>query len=198
VFADLIALPLLLIYRKYYGGRTTLVLLATFWAVMSAAGLVVEGLFSALRIVPTSRPEVIAGAGIRWNYTSVLNVVFLAVFAAMYWLYRNRSRFGGGDALALDPVCGMQVEKAHAPATAVHHGTRYWFCSDHCRERFEGDPDRFAGQARREPAGSHVDPICGMTVDPAHAGATRERDGVTVYFCCAGCAETFDRQAAAT
>src|SRR5204862_393933 len=46
LFADLITLPLLLIYRKYYGGRLTLRLLAWFWVVMAAAGLLVEGLFS--------------------------------------------------------------------------------------------------------------------------------------------------------
>src|SRR5581483_7218492 len=45
IFADLIALPLVLIYRKYYGNRLTLRLVALFWAVMSAAGLVVEGIF---------------------------------------------------------------------------------------------------------------------------------------------------------
>ena len=42
--------------------------------------------------------------------------MFLGVFARLYWLYRNRERFGGGDGYAIDPICGMQVEKANAPA----------------------------------------------------------------------------------
>jgi hypothetical protein len=55
--ADLITLPLLLIYRKYYGGRLTLRLLATFWLVMSSAGLATRYLFQALGAIPTTRPH---------------------------------------------------------------------------------------------------------------------------------------------
>src|SRR5438093_10998100 len=80
IFADLIALPLVLIYRKYYGTALTARLLFTFWAVMSAAGLVVEGLFSGLGLVPKSRPEQIVHTGFQWNYTTFLNIVFLVVF----------------------------------------------------------------------------------------------------------------------
>src|SRR5438874_4128073 len=52
VFADLITLPLLLIYRKYYGGALTLRLLAWFWAVMAVAGLLTEGIFAVIGLVP--------------------------------------------------------------------------------------------------------------------------------------------------
>ena len=144
VFADLITLPLLLIYRKYYGTRFTLRLLAVFWVVMSGAGLAVEYLFAALGWVPETRPVMPAMSGIGWNYTSWLNLAALAVFAVLYWLYRNRERFGGGVGYATDPVCGMQVETANAPATATHHGRRYHFCSDHCAQRFRADPDAHA------------------------------------------------------
>jgi YHS domain-containing protein/uncharacterized membrane protein YraQ (UPF0718 family) len=138
VFADLITLPLLLIYRKYYGGRLTLRLLAVFWAVMSAAGLAVEGLFTPLGLVPTSRPQLVVTEGVSFNATTVLNIIALLGFAVLYWLYRNRERFGGGTGYAKDPVCGMQVDKTAAPATAVHNGQRHYFCSDRCRERFAG------------------------------------------------------------
>ena len=70
------------------------------------------------------------------NYTTVLDFVALAAFAAIYWLYRNRARLGGGSGYASDPVCGMQVEITHAPATAHHEGVTYYFCSDHCAHRF--------------------------------------------------------------
>ncbi|MHB8468132.1 MAG: permease [Acidimicrobiales bacterium] len=143
VFADLITLPLLLIYRKYYGWRLTLRLLAWFWAVMAIAGLIVEALFSGAGLVPTHRSATIAPTHFSWDYTSVLNIVFLGLFATLFWLYRNRARLGGGAGLALDPVCGMQVRTADAPASAIHHGQRYWFCSDRCRERFEADPARY-------------------------------------------------------
>jgi YHS domain-containing protein len=63
--------------------------------------------------------------------------VFLALFGLLYWTYRNRERLGGGNGYALDPVCGMQVQRAHAPASLVHDGHVVHFCSDRCLHRFE-------------------------------------------------------------
>ena len=136
IFADLIALPIVLIYRKYYGGRLALRLFVTFYAVMAAAGLIVEGIFALVGGIPKDRPERIVTTHFEWNYTTFLNIVFVAVFAGLYWLHRNRERLGGGIGYATDPVCGMQVECANAPAHATYDGTTYWFCSDRCGERF--------------------------------------------------------------
>ncbi|HVC66996.1 MAG TPA: permease, partial [Acidimicrobiales bacterium] len=219
IFADLIAFPLLLIYRRYYGTRMTLRMLTLFWAVMSTAGLLTEGIFWALGAIPTTRPSTVAPAHFEWNYTTYLNIAFLALFGLLYWVYRNRERLGGGSGYALDPVCGMQVQTANAPASVPHDGHTVYFCSDHCRRRFEADPDRYArttpsvpagvhdhlamasggpgpsmpGAAAVDPHGSavHVDPVCGMTVDPEHAGAHLVHDGADVWFCCQGCADTF-------
>jgi uncharacterized membrane protein YraQ (UPF0718 family) len=132
IFADLIAFPLLLIYRKYYGTRVMLRLFFTFWAVMAAAGLAVEGIFTAFGIVPTERPAAIVPEHFSWNYTTILNIVFLAVFGVLVWLAHSRS----SERLAEDPVCGMQVDKATAPAHMIYEGLDVWFCSDHCRDRF--------------------------------------------------------------
>jgi uncharacterized protein len=149
IFADLIALPLVLIYRKYYGTRLTLRLFFWFWAVMSAAGLITEGIFWAFGAIPTSRPETIVTTDFEWNYTTFLNIVFLGLLGVLYVLYRNRERLGGGTGYAFDAVCGMQVRTIDAPARAHEHGRTYFFCSDHCRERFEADPT---------PAAQHHDP----------------------------------------
>lgn len=137
IFADLIALPLLFIYRRYYGGRLALKLLLTFWVVMSAAGLAVEYLFLGIGIVPTERPAAVVPTEFSWNYTTFLNIVFLLVLTGMWWLVRNRERFGGGSDYATDPVCGMQVEIANAAARSERDGQVVYFCSDHCRHRFE-------------------------------------------------------------
>ncbi len=133
IFADLIALPLVLIYRKYYGTRLALRLFVTFYAVMAAAGLAVEGLFALFGGVPGARPDTIVETRFEWNYTTVLDIVFIAVFGLLLWLSRNRERLGGGQAYAIDPVCGMQVEIAHAPARRGEHV----FCSDRCAARFD-------------------------------------------------------------
>jgi uncharacterized membrane protein YraQ (UPF0718 family)/YHS domain-containing protein len=141
VFADLITLPLLLIYRRYYGGRLTLKLLALFWTVMSAAGLATQYLFRAFSIVPTTHPAVVAPTSFHWNYTTYLNVVFLVVLVGLWWLARNQERLGGGSGYAIDPVCGMQVEIANAAAQATVDGHTHYFCSDHCRHRFAAEAE---------------------------------------------------------
>jgi len=138
VFADLITLPLLVIYRKYFGAAITLRILAAFWATMSIAGLVVEYLFKALSIPEPARPTLVVHTGFSWNYTSMLNIVALVGFAVLYRLYRSRDTTGP-QRYAKDPVCGMQVEIEHAPATRTRDGVSFYFCSDHCAHRFDID-----------------------------------------------------------
>ena len=194
IFADLIALPLVVIYRKYYGRRLALRLFLTFYVVMATAGLIVEGLFTLAGLVPTERPETIVETHFQWNYTTFLNIAFLGVFAVLYWLHRNRARLGGGQGYAIDPVCGMQVQTANAPAHTAFEGRPFWFCSDRCRERFDTEPARFAAKQRQpEPIADHpVDPVCGMTVDPETAAPHRTYDGRDFWFCGDGCAAAFD------
>ncbi len=143
IFADLIALPLVLIYRKFYGGRLALRMLAVFWGVMAAAGLVTELIFSAAGLIPATRPAEIVPERLTWNYTTILNIIFLVVFGLLFYLYRSRGKLGGGNGYAIDPVCGMQVEKSGAPARTATADGSYWFCSDRCCERFESNPARF-------------------------------------------------------
>jgi uncharacterized membrane protein YraQ (UPF0718 family) len=79
IFADLIVLPILNIYRKYYGPKMSLFLLGTFYLTMAAAGLLVDLLFEALGLVPEARNAKVVEASITLNYTSVLNLLFLAL-----------------------------------------------------------------------------------------------------------------------
>jgi uncharacterized membrane protein YraQ (UPF0718 family)/YHS domain-containing protein len=154
IFADLITFPLLLVYRRYYGTRLTLRMLVVFWGVMSTAGLITEGIFKAAGLVPATRPVQVAPAHFSWNYTTYLNIVFLVLLGFIYWAYRNREGLGGGESYGLDPVCGMQVERANSPASALHRGERMNFCSDRCRERFEADPGHFVTEVAAAPRGS--------------------------------------------
>jgi uncharacterized membrane protein YraQ (UPF0718 family) len=87
IFADLIVLPILNIYRKYYGGRMSLFLLATFYVAMAAAGLIVELLFRLVGLIPEERHAKVVEASIQLNYTTVLNVVFLALAAVLVWRF---------------------------------------------------------------------------------------------------------------
>jgi uncharacterized protein len=77
LFADLIVLPILDIYRKYYGLKVSVFLLGVFYASMAAAALAIEFIFSALHLIPEHRSAPIIEKSIRWNYTTILNIIFL-------------------------------------------------------------------------------------------------------------------------
>jgi uncharacterized membrane protein YraQ (UPF0718 family) len=87
IFADLIVLPILDIYRKYYGGQVALYILGTFYVTMAVAGYAVELLFAGLGIVPTQRDIAVFTEGPSLNYTSVLNIVFLILAAVLVWRF---------------------------------------------------------------------------------------------------------------
>jgi uncharacterized membrane protein YraQ (UPF0718 family) len=88
IFADLIIVPLLVIYAKYYGARMAWFLFGTFYATMAAAGYVIELVFAPLGLVPAGRRHAHVGdAGISWNYTTVLNIVFLMVGVVLFWRF---------------------------------------------------------------------------------------------------------------
>jgi uncharacterized membrane protein YraQ (UPF0718 family) len=93
VFADLLILPILDIYRRYYGWRMAGFILVTFYAAMAGAGLVVEFLFQGLGIERTARNAKVEMATVTWNYTTFLNIAMLFVAAALTWRY---FRHGGG------------------------------------------------------------------------------------------------------
>ncbi|MFG3283362.1 permease [Streptomyces sp. NPDC048111] len=98
LFADLLILPILNIYRKYYGARTALFLLGTFYAAMVLAGYVVEFVFSGLGLVPDSGAAALPQGGVSWNYTTWLNIVFLLLGAVLVLRFL---RTGGKDMLAM-------------------------------------------------------------------------------------------------
>ncbi|MEV7923677.1 permease [Kitasatospora sp. NPDC088779] len=107
IFADLLILPILNIYRKYYGRRTALFLLGTFYVAMVVAGYTVEFLFGALGLVPDRREAEIPMAGIEWNYTTWLNIAFLLLAAALLARFlrtggRAMLRMMGGEPAAGD------------------------------------------------------------------------------------------------
>jgi uncharacterized protein len=130
LFADLIVLPIIAIYRKYYGPRFAWRITALMFVTMVVAALIVDGIFSLLGWVPTgprpSRAHVFAS--IELDYKFWLNLAATIVFAALTWLTLRRG--------AVDPVCGMRVDRAVAVVRRTPSGTRY-FCSEHCAASFD-------------------------------------------------------------
>ncbi|MDQ6775954.1 MAG: permease [Actinomycetota bacterium] len=87
IFADLIILPILDIYRRYYGRRVALFILGTFYLAMAAAGLIVDVIFRPLGLERTVRNAKVVQANVQLDYTTVLNVVFLALAAVLVWRF---------------------------------------------------------------------------------------------------------------
>jgi uncharacterized membrane protein YraQ (UPF0718 family) len=104
LFADLIVLPILDIYRKYYGARVTVLLFALFFTAMAGAGYFVEFMFGALGLVPASRRLQIFRGGVSWDHTTVLNIVALALSAVLIGRFL---RTGGPEMLRMMAVEGV-------------------------------------------------------------------------------------------
>jgi YHS domain-containing protein/uncharacterized membrane protein YraQ (UPF0718 family) len=138
IFADLIIVPIVNAYRKYYGGRVAALLTGVMFGAMVIAALVVDGLFSLLGLVPTHRPSIqsITERPVTWNYTSVLDIVFALVFVALIALTLRRG--------TKDPVCGMTVDRHAGGPASTYRGKTYSFCGAHCKHTFDHDPEAYA------------------------------------------------------
>ncbi len=98
IFADLIILPILVIYKKYYGTKMMLFILATFYVTMVTAGYAVELIFGAAGLIPTTRNATVLNPTISWNYTTYLNMVFIVAGLVLVWRF---FRTGGGMMLKM-------------------------------------------------------------------------------------------------
>ena len=133
IFADLIVLPIIAIYRKYYGWPFALRMTALMFVTMAAAALIVDGLFSLLGLVPTVRPtRADIFQTIQLDYKLALNAIALAVFVALFALTMRRG--------ATDPVCHMTVDRARSRSVTVD-GTTHYFCSERCLDTFQARRD---------------------------------------------------------
>jgi uncharacterized protein len=130
LFADLIVIPIVLIYRKYYGTRFTVRITTLMFLTMVIAALIVDGIFSALGLIPTGPRPTRAGifGSIQLDYKLALNLLGFVIFAAMFWLTARRG--------ATDPVCGMKVDREKALTREIA-GRRLYFCSEQCLHEYE-------------------------------------------------------------
>src|SRR3989441_2133444 len=157
IFADLIILPILNIYRKYYGGRMSLYLLAVSYAAMALAVFLVGGAFQLLGLVPTNHHVAVFETRPAWNYTTFLDIASLVLMAVLAWRFvttggiamlRAHSRRPDSTATVVrDPVCGMSVDPATSREKVDYMGATYYFCSAGCRSAFEKDPVRYTAQS---------------------------------------------------
>ena len=120
IYADLLILPILNIYRKYYGVKMMLVLLVTFYVSMVCAGYLVELLFGAASLIPTERNAMVMHTGISWNYTTWLNISFLGLAAVLVVRFVRTGgllmlrMMGGSPDRGHDHVCGPETGENHS------------------------------------------------------------------------------------
>jgi YHS domain-containing protein len=140
LFADLIVLPIVVAYRKYYGTRFALRITALMFVAMVLTALIIDGSFSALGLIPSGARPTRADifGSVRVDYKLFLDIAGLAVFAALFALTMRRG--------VSDPVCGMTVDRAKAFHTEIG-ATSHFFCSERCRSDFEANPERYASAA---------------------------------------------------
>ncbi|HXB16214.1 MAG TPA: permease [Solirubrobacteraceae bacterium] len=143
LFADLIVLPIVLAYRKYYGWPFTVRIVALMFVTMVMAALALDAVFGGLGLIPggprPSRSEVFGSVAV--DYKLFLNLLGVAIFASLFWMTRRRG--------VRDPVCGMHVDRAKA--LRLEHGAEtLHFCSEHCLQAF----GRQAGDGERATAGA--------------------------------------------
>ena len=152
LFADLIVIPIVLIYRKYYGGSFTVRIVALMFVSMIIAALAVDALFSGLGVIPHVRPaRSDIFSSVKLDYKFVLNVLATALFAALFALTMRRG--------ATDPVCGMRVDRHKALRSETPQGTAF-FCSEQCRDAYETAARQDASRERAPaPFGAHANSL---------------------------------------
>ncbi len=129
IFADLIVLPIILIYRKYYGGAFALRIVALMFVTMVIAALLVDLLFDGLGLIPQSRPtrsEVFGSVSV--DYKLFANLSATGVFVVLLAMTRRRG--------ARDPVCGMRVDRGKAIRMEAG-GRKLYFCGEGCARTFQ-------------------------------------------------------------
>jgi uncharacterized membrane protein YraQ (UPF0718 family)/YHS domain-containing protein len=135
IFADLIVLPIIQIYRKYYGNAYALRIVALMFVTMVIAALIVDGLFSGAGLIPHIRPtRADIFSPIKVDYKLFTNIVGVAVFVTLIGLTVHRG--------TTDPVCGMKVDRAKAVRTDFADQA-FYFCTPHCAHAFEANPEKY-------------------------------------------------------
>jgi len=141
VYADLITIPVLNVYRKYYGWTVMLYILGVFFVTMAFTGFLMELLFDAFGIVPdlAGGETATEQTYFELDYTFYLNVIAFALSGFLLYVYR---RGLGAPGQYRDPVCGMRTDDSEPSAT--YDAYTYYFCSTTCKRTFEEAPDEYA------------------------------------------------------
>ncbi|WIB67373.1 permease [Curtobacterium sp. MCBD17_035] len=130
VFADLLIIPIIVIYRKYYGWAAALRITGVLYGAMVLAGYVVELVFTPLGLVPTGRHLAIAETGITWNYTTWLDILFLVVAAVLLVVFVRSGSWSMLRMMGGGPDDGGHAHEHHE-ANAHEHAHEHHEANEH-------------------------------------------------------------------
>jgi uncharacterized membrane protein YraQ (UPF0718 family) len=121
IYADLIVLPILNIYRKYYGLKIAVFLFVTMYASMARAALAIELIFKAVGLIPSDRHAKIIETAIQWNYTTIFNIIFLilAVMLIIRFLSQGRDKDAEDDGRSSSGTPRIVTESVANPETTT-------------------------------------------------------------------------------
>lgn len=153
IFADLLILPIINIYRKYYGKRMSIYLLIVSFISMALAGFLIEIIFQTMGIVPAHGQVVILESKPTLNYTTILNLISIMLIVVLGWKFLQT---GGSAMLAAmetpvkndehnikDLICGMMVNSRETKEKVTYKSITYYFCSSGCKETFKENPEKY-------------------------------------------------------
>ncbi len=139
IFADLIVLPIIVAYRKYYGNAYAARIVALMFVTMVIAALIIDLVFGLAGLIPSTRPSTDDVFGmVKLDYKAVLNAIATAAFIALWTITARRG--------AKDPICGMSVDKRVA-LTAEVDGRVWYFCGANCQQKFTAEHSTDAGRS---------------------------------------------------
>jgi YHS domain-containing protein len=154
---------------------------------MALAGFLVGGAFQLLGLAPTNHHVTVFETQPTWNYTTFLDIAFLALVAVLAWrfittggiemLRAHARRPEAGTTLVRDPVCGMSVDPTTAKEQIEFEGSTYYFCSPACRSAFEKDPARYTAQVLQVEHAGHLSHSHAVAAVP---GEKMERERVAI------------------
>ncbi len=148
IFADLLVLPIIAIYRKYYGRVFATRIVALMFVTIVISSLIVSGLFSVAGLIPDVRPSrADIFSAVKVDYKLFTNILGLIVFGVLMGMTMRRG--------ATDPVCGMRVDRASAVTLQTPQGTLY-FCGSHCAHTYQASIGDAGGGGAPHPAGAHA------------------------------------------
>lgn len=181
IFSDLLILPIILIYFRYFGKKLSARLIGWFYLAIAFSSLFSAFLAKMFNVSIANPDKMQPGSMQLGTLNATLDAV--AFFLVVSLIALSRRFYQRDQSLAIDPICNMRIDKATAIKLEKNLQS-FYFCSEHCKEAF------LKKEESPEESEFALDPICNMKVTKKTSLSAQFKNE-TYYFCCVGCKEKF-------